>query len=222
VIIGGGRVGRAIGSALDRDGVSFAIVEQLPERERSGVRYVIGDAADRKVLEAAGLDEASAVLITTHDDDVNVYLTRYCRGPATRTSGSCRGRASTGTCRPSTGPGPTPCCRTPAPARRRSGTSSAATRPCSSPRASTCSAPRSRASSPAGRSPTRTCTGAPVQRGRRRPRRPDRGQPRCPRAPAERRRARARRDRRGRVEVRRRVRRASAVDPASPVGGGAT
>jgi Trk K+ transport system NAD-binding subunit len=80
VIIGGGRVGRAIGAALERDGVSFAIIEQLPERERSGVRYVIGDAADRNVLRAAGLDEASAVLITTHDDDVNVYLTRYCRG----------------------------------------------------------------------------------------------------------------------------------------------
>ena len=41
---------------------------------------MIGDAADRDVLTAAGLDEASAVLITTHDDDVNVYLTRYCRG----------------------------------------------------------------------------------------------------------------------------------------------
>ena len=80
VIIGGGRVGRAIGTALNRDGVSFTIVEQLPDRERPGARYVIGDAADRKVLQAAGLDEASAVLITTHDDDINVYLTRYCRG----------------------------------------------------------------------------------------------------------------------------------------------
>jgi voltage-gated potassium channel len=41
---------------------------------------VIGDAADRSVLEAAGIDEAGAILITTHDDNVNVYLTRYCRG----------------------------------------------------------------------------------------------------------------------------------------------
>lgn len=80
VIIGGGRVGRAVGSAFTRQEVSFAIVERLPERQRAGARYVIGDAADRKVLEQAGLDEAGAVLITTHDDDVNVYLTRYCRG----------------------------------------------------------------------------------------------------------------------------------------------
>ena len=60
----------------------------LPDDERSrhgfadreGVRYVIGDAADRSVLVEAGLDDASAVLVTTHDDDVNVYLTRYFRG----------------------------------------------------------------------------------------------------------------------------------------------
>jgi Trk K+ transport system NAD-binding subunit len=80
VIIGGGRVGRAIGAAFDAEGVTFTIVEQLAERRRDGANYVIGDAADREVLDAAGLTEASAVLITTHDDDVNVYLTRYCRG----------------------------------------------------------------------------------------------------------------------------------------------
>ncbi|MEL6891372.1 MAG: NAD-binding protein [Actinomycetota bacterium] len=80
IIIGGGRVGRAIGRAFAAEGVDFAIVEQLAERRREGVRYVIGDAADRSILEEAGIDDADAVLITTHDDNVNVYLTRYCRG----------------------------------------------------------------------------------------------------------------------------------------------
>ena len=80
VIIGGGRVGRAIGAAFDAEDVTYTIIEKLPERRREGVRYVVGDAADRQVLTDAGLDEAGAVLITTHDDDVNVYLTRYCRG----------------------------------------------------------------------------------------------------------------------------------------------
>lgn len=80
VIIGGGRVGRAIGHAFAEEGVDFAIVEQLAERERDGVRYVIGDAAELSVLMEAGIDDADAVLITTHDDNVNVYLTRYCRG----------------------------------------------------------------------------------------------------------------------------------------------
>jgi Trk K+ transport system NAD-binding subunit len=32
------------------------------------------------VLEAAGLDDAGSIYITSHDDNVNVYLTRYCRG----------------------------------------------------------------------------------------------------------------------------------------------
>ncbi len=80
VIIGGGRVGRAVGRAFADEGIEFAIVEQIAERRREGARYVIGDAADREVLETAGLDDAGSVLITTHDDNVNVYLTRYCRG----------------------------------------------------------------------------------------------------------------------------------------------
>lgn len=80
VIIGGGRVGRAIGAAFEAEGVTYAIVEKIADRRREGVRYVIGDAADRQVLVDAGLEDAGAVLVTTHDDDVNVYLTRYCRG----------------------------------------------------------------------------------------------------------------------------------------------
>ncbi|MDJ0770113.1 MAG: NAD-binding protein [Ilumatobacter sp.] len=80
VIIGGGRVGRAVGRAFAAEDIEFAIIEQLPERQREGARYVIGDAADRHVLEEAGIAGAGAVLITTHDDNVNVYLTRYCRG----------------------------------------------------------------------------------------------------------------------------------------------
>ncbi len=80
VIIGGGRVGRAAGAAFSAEGISYTIVEQIADRERPNVHYVIGDAADRSVLEAAGVDDASAVLITTHDDDINVYLTRYIRG----------------------------------------------------------------------------------------------------------------------------------------------
>ena len=80
VVIGGGRVGRAVGAALGQEGVEFSIVEQLEERSRPGTRYVVGDAADRAVLTEAGIDDADAVLITTHDDNVNVYLSRYCRG----------------------------------------------------------------------------------------------------------------------------------------------
>src|SRR5690606_16114943 len=78
LILGAGRVGRAAAATLAGAGIPYRIVEQRAERIRDE-HYVHGDAADLDVLEAAGLREASAVLVTTHDDDVNVYLTIYCR-----------------------------------------------------------------------------------------------------------------------------------------------
>jgi voltage-gated potassium channel len=79
VIIGGGRVGRAAGRNLAAAGLDYRIVEQRADRVRDPERYVVGDAADLKILEAAGIHESPSVMITTHDDDVNVYLTIYCR-----------------------------------------------------------------------------------------------------------------------------------------------
>jgi Trk K+ transport system NAD-binding subunit len=79
VILGGGRVGRATARALGRRKVDYRIVEELPERARDPKKYVIGSAADRGVLEKAGIRETSTVIITPRDDDLNVYLTIYCR-----------------------------------------------------------------------------------------------------------------------------------------------
>lgn len=79
IVIGGGRVGRAVGRHLRDNGIDHRIVEQQADRVRDPDRYVVGDAADLAVLEEAGIREAPAVVITTHDDDVNVYLTNYCR-----------------------------------------------------------------------------------------------------------------------------------------------
>jgi voltage-gated potassium channel len=79
LILGGGRVGRAVGRALDEVDVPWRIIEKLPERVRDEQHYVVGDAAELDVLERAGLHEAAAVLVTTHEDDVNVYLTLYVR-----------------------------------------------------------------------------------------------------------------------------------------------
>ena len=39
----------------------------------------VGDAADRVLLEEAGIEDAPSILLTTHDDAMNVYLTVYCR-----------------------------------------------------------------------------------------------------------------------------------------------
>lgn len=79
VVIGAGRVGRSAAEVFEAAGFPYRIVERQAERIRDPEVYVLGDAADVHVLERAGLEEAAAVLVTTHDDDVNVYLTIYCR-----------------------------------------------------------------------------------------------------------------------------------------------
>lgn len=79
LIIGGGRVGRQVGESLRGYGLKYKIIEKQSERVLDPDYYIAGDAADLRVLESAGIRSAHAVAITTHDDDVNVYLTIYCR-----------------------------------------------------------------------------------------------------------------------------------------------
>jgi voltage-gated potassium channel len=79
IIVGGGRVGRATGRWLAARSQDYRIVEQLPERIRDPDKYVLGNAAELDVLVRAGIKEAPAVVITSHDDDTNIYLTIYCR-----------------------------------------------------------------------------------------------------------------------------------------------
>lgn len=79
IILGGGRVGRATGQALLDRKVAYHIVEQRPDRIRDPHQYIIGNAAERDVLESAGIMQSPTVVITTHDDDINIYLTIYCR-----------------------------------------------------------------------------------------------------------------------------------------------
>lgn len=79
VIIGAGRVGRAAAKALEDRQIDYRIIDKNPERIRNPEKYILGDAADLRVLEKAGIRDAHTTLITTHDDDVNIYLTIYCR-----------------------------------------------------------------------------------------------------------------------------------------------
>lgn len=83
LVLGGGKVGRAAAKALRDQGISVHLIEKNPAlRERIGDtadNVFIGDAADREVLERAGLAGAPSVLLTTHDDAMNIYLAVYCR-----------------------------------------------------------------------------------------------------------------------------------------------
>ncbi len=79
IIIGGGRVGRATAAALAAEARDYRIVEKDAARVRDPARAVIGDAAELSVLTQAGIQDCAAIVVTTHDDDMNVYLTLYCR-----------------------------------------------------------------------------------------------------------------------------------------------
>ncbi len=79
VIIGGGRVGRATAEALDEEGADWKMIEKLPERVRFPERTIVGDGSEFELLVEAGMHEASTVIITTHDDDTNLFLTIFYR-----------------------------------------------------------------------------------------------------------------------------------------------
>ncbi len=80
VILGGGRVGQAAANTLADRGIEYRIVEKNKNLIKDDKRYILGNAADIHTLERAGIsEEAPSVFITTHNDDINIYLTIYCR-----------------------------------------------------------------------------------------------------------------------------------------------
>ncbi len=79
LILGGGRVGQAAASALADRGISYKIVEKNASVAKRGNNSIEGNAADIETLLKAGINKARSVIITTHNDDINIYLTIYCR-----------------------------------------------------------------------------------------------------------------------------------------------
>ena len=83
LLIGAGKVGQAAAGALRRKELDVHAIDRDPEMLaaiRDDVRAVFpGDAADRRLIERAGVTRAGSVLLTTNDDAMNSYLTVYCR-----------------------------------------------------------------------------------------------------------------------------------------------
>lgn len=83
LILGAGNVGIAAARYLREKGTPFTIIdkEEPPPRvaKEFSQNIVIGDAADYAFLKSTIFFEASAVLVTTHDDDINIYLSLYFR-----------------------------------------------------------------------------------------------------------------------------------------------
>tara|TARA_R110000868_G_scaffold306734_1_gene567994 strand:+ start:26361 stop:28052 length:1692 start_codon:yes stop_codon:yes gene_type:complete len=79
IIIGGGRVGRAAAYHLKRRNIAFRIIDKNPERIQNPKNFILGDANDINTLKKAGIDTAHSVIVSTNEDDINIYLTIYCR-----------------------------------------------------------------------------------------------------------------------------------------------
>jgi Trk K+ transport system NAD-binding subunit len=83
VVIGAGKVGQAAARALKRKGLRVHAIDRTEAALAPLTNHVdaifAGDAADRRLLERAGILAARSVLLTTNDDAVNIYLAVYCR-----------------------------------------------------------------------------------------------------------------------------------------------
>ncbi len=83
LLIGAGKVGHAAARALKRKGLPVHAIDRTdaalaPLADHVDAMFT-GDAADRTVLERAGILEARSVVLTTNDDAMNIYLAVYCR-----------------------------------------------------------------------------------------------------------------------------------------------
>jgi len=83
LLIGGGRVGSAAAESLHKNGILVNVVDKDPgicKKVSSFCNQVFaGKASDYELLKRAGILEAPSVLLTTHDDTMNIFLASYCR-----------------------------------------------------------------------------------------------------------------------------------------------
>jgi voltage-gated potassium channel len=116
LIIGAGKVGQAAARALRRKGTEVYALDRseaaLAPMSEDGVALFPGDAADRRLLEQAGIHRVSSVLLTTNDDAMNIYLAVFCRRLNRRCASSAGSRTSA-TSRRFTAPERTSCSATP-------------------------------------------------------------------------------------------------------------
>jgi CPA2 family monovalent cation:H+ antiporter-2 len=83
VIAGAGHMGRAVAGVLRRLGLPFVVIEldqhRLETCRAASLAVIYGDASHPLVLEAAGLDRACVLLITTPSPVVTLAIARHAR-----------------------------------------------------------------------------------------------------------------------------------------------
>lgn len=84
IVCGYGRVGVHVADELSENGADFVVVDNDPEKavrlSAEGTLHIVGDATEEHVLEAAGLDRASAVVAAVNSDADNVLITLTAKG----------------------------------------------------------------------------------------------------------------------------------------------
>ena len=83
IIVGGGRVGRALAERLEDRGEEVLVVESdeavIERLRREGFSVKRGDGTDREVLETVGAGNAKVIAAATADDDVNLLIGQLAR-----------------------------------------------------------------------------------------------------------------------------------------------
>ncbi|ELZ23119.1 sodium/proton antiporter, CPA1 family protein [Halosimplex carlsbadense 2-9-1] len=83
IVVGGGRVGRALAERLEDRGEVVLIVESdertIERLRRDGFSVRRGDGTDREALEAAGAGNAKVIAAATADDETNLLVGQLAR-----------------------------------------------------------------------------------------------------------------------------------------------
>ena len=79
LILGHGRIGCSAASFFDRKPVPYILIDREPNPHCSEHVPVIGDATSRTILKGAAIDEAKGLIVTTNDDNANIFFTLASR-----------------------------------------------------------------------------------------------------------------------------------------------
>ena len=80
IIVGGGRIGRALATRLEKRGENVVLVDRDPEvvtrLQEDGFAAATGNGTDDSALRDASIDDAKIVVATTADDDTNLLVSQ--------------------------------------------------------------------------------------------------------------------------------------------------
>jgi Trk K+ transport system NAD-binding subunit len=83
IIVGGGRVGLALATRLERRGEYVVVVESDEQRREKardeGFTVHNGDGTDTDILQEAGMAEAKTVVAATADDNTNLFVSQTAK-----------------------------------------------------------------------------------------------------------------------------------------------